>query len=138
MAAPVQSKQRNGTLMLGGTLQVNAQTKNVKISAKISGAGDSLELLSGDILSGDGETEWTLSGSAIQDWSDPAGLTQFSWDNHDQDVAFTWAPAGANGPTYAGTCHVVALDVGGDVGKRLEHDFEWACSGKPVVNPAAP
>jgi hypothetical protein len=134
----IESKQRNGTLTLGGTFTaVAGQASNVVISPKHNDGGDALELLDGTTLTGDGTTDWTLKGKAVQDWSDPAGFTEYTWDNDGDEVAYEWQPMGVAGPKYSGTVRVKALEVGGDVGKRLEHEFEWPLTGKPnVTRPA--
>lgn len=128
-----QSKLKNGTLTLGGVggLSAHTQASNVRITTKEGNAGDSLELLSGEVLSGDATVEYALAIKVVQDFDDPDGVINWSWDHAGESVAFSWQP-NPDAPTYAGVARVVPIEVGGDVAKRLDVDAEWALAGKPV------
>lgn len=131
---PTESKLKNGTFTIGSTpLAMATQAANVRIVPETSEDGDPLELLSGDVLAADATTTWTLAARMIQDFTDPAGLIAFSWDEAGETVPFTWAPNGATGPSYAGNVVVRPLEVGGDVNRRLENELEWVITAKPTV-----
>lgn len=128
-----QSKIKSGTLTLGSgpALAVHTQASNVVISPKTSDGGDALELVSGEVLAGDGTTEWTLKVKLIQDFDDPEGVINYSWDNEGETVPYSWQP-NADAPTYTGTLRVDPIEVGGDAGKRLDVEVEWILTGKPT------
>lgn len=131
----VQSKLKNGTLTLGadgpGQCVVHTQASNVRITPKTNDGGDALELLDGTVLTGDATTDWSLIVKAIQDFDDPAGFQNWTWDNLGEEHPYEWTP-NADAPTYSGTLRVDAAEVGGDVGKRLDHELELKLTGKPV------
>lgn len=127
-----ESKLKSGTLTFtvgGGTpLAFTCQATNVRISPKHDEDGDTLETLCGDVLGAEETRTDSLLITAVQDFDDPAGFQSFSWDNDRTPAEFSWKP-NATGPTYTGTVKVRALEVGGDVNKRLTVDAEWPCVG---------
>lgn len=134
----IESKLKNGTL----TFTVDAvpvsfasQATNVRITPSHDEDGDPVETLEGDVIGAEETRSDTLTIAAIQDFDDPAGFQSFSWDNDREAIPFTWKP-NATGPTYAGTVKVRALEIGGDVNKRLTVDAEWPCVGTVTRTPA--
>lgn len=134
-----ESKLKSGTL----TFTVGAeaasfacQATNVRISPKHDEDGDALETLCGDVIGAEETRTDSLLITAVQDFDDPEGFQSFSWDNDRTSVPFTWQP-NATSPTYTGTVKVRALEVGGDVNKRLTVDAEWPCIGDVERTPAA-
>lgn len=132
-----ESKIKEGTLTLDG-VDHSCQPTSVKITPGYEEEGDALETLCGDLLSPDTTRSDTLAITAVQDFTDVAGLVNFSWLNDLEHVPFVWAPRGAEGPTYSGTVEVRALEVGGDVGKRLSTEAEWKVDGKAIRAEPAP
>lgn len=130
-----EDKLKNGTLTLG-SFDFATQAQNVSIAPAHKEDGDPLETLSGDQLTPDTVRSNMLKITAIQDFSDPAGFVAYSWDNDLDTVAFVWKPQGATGPTYSGNVQVRAVEVGGEVNKRLTTEAEWPCEG-PVLPTAA-
>ena len=131
-----ESKLKDGSLILGGPAgfaKFATQATNIQIEPKSKDEGDPVETQDGSTLAADKVTEWTLKAKAIQDFTDPAGLIAYSWENDGDQVSYEWKPRGASGPTYSGTVRIAPLATGGDVNKRLSTDVEWALSGKPVV-----
>lgn len=133
-----ESKIKDGSLLLGG-VDFSCQPTNVKVTPPNPPSGsssdDSTEVLCGNVLASDsgGDNSWRLAFTQIQDFTDPDGLIQYSWDNQGDEVPFTWAPRGAAGPSFAGTVQVWPIELGGDVNKRLTSDAEWTItSGKPA------
>lgn len=78
------------------------------------------------------KTDYTLDGSAINDFTDPTGLQRFCYDNDNSEMEFEWIPITANGTTLTGTVQLHAFPMGGKVGEQLVTDFSWACIGKPA------
>ena len=131
-----ESKLKSGVLTLDGT-DFSCQPTNVRVTPSHSEDGDAVETLCGDELGADLNRSDVLAMTSIQDFTDTAGLQKFSWDNDGTTVPFSWQPQGASGPTFAGNVSVRALEVGGDVNKRLTVDVEWPCVGTPTWTPAA-
>lgn len=131
----IQSKLKNGTLTIGGT-SFATQASNVTLTPDTSEDGDTLEVLSGDTILPEERTAWTLNLGLIQDFTSPAGLIQYSYDNAGDVVAFSWKPDGADAFTVTGSVKVRPIELGGDVGARLTTSAEWPCQGTPVfANP---
>jgi hypothetical protein len=89
---------------------------------------DDLELLCGDIATSGGGATLTanLAITALQDFTNAAGLTSFSWTNDGLEKEFQWNPTDVAGNLWSGKCRITALEVGGEVGQRLTNDAEWA------------
>lgn len=139
-----QSKLKNGSLTLAG-IEFGCQPTNVTITPPDPPSGsssdDSTEVLCGNVLDSDsgGSSSWRLTFTGIQDFEDPDGLINFSWENQGQDVPFNWAPMGTLGPSFSGTVEAWPLALGGDVNKRLTSDAEWTITtGMPTRTEATP
>jgi hypothetical protein len=135
--AVVESKLKQGTLTLGGTgdpvtggVEFACQATNVRITPSFTEDGDTLETLCGDKLAPSVTTEWALAGTSIQDFDNPDGFVKWSWDNNKTDQPFTWNP-NTGTTSISGTVQVRALEMGGDVAKRITSDFEWRLQGDP-------
>lgn len=128
-----ESRQRNGTLTLDATAFAFQMTA-VSLEPKTDEDGDPIEVLSGDALAADETTTWTLKFTALQDFTDAAGLVNWALTNAGDTVPFVWAPAGAGAgkPTYNGNVKVRALTIGGEVNKRLDTPGEWPVIGEPT------
>jgi hypothetical protein len=131
-----ESKVNNGSLTLGGT-EFATQASNVRITPTYDEDGDALPMLDGGELTADVIRGNTLAITAVQDFTDAAGFVNYTWLNDLELVPFVWKPTGPTGPTYSGNVEVRAVEVGGDVKKRLTSDAEWTCSG-PVNRTEAP
>jgi hypothetical protein len=132
------SRVKNGTLGLGETpIQFETQATNVAIVPDHT-QEDGVETLSGDMSSPSLTTTYSLVITAIQDFDDAAGFVAYTWDESGTEVPFTWEPSGATGPTYAGTCQIRAVEVGGDVATQLTTEAEFPIVGVPTrTEPAA-
>lgn len=126
-----ESKLDTGTLTIGGT-EFAAQASAVKIVPSRESNGDPLPLLDGTTLAADSTRGDVLQITAVQDFTNPAGLQHYSWVHDGETVAFTWTPNGAANDTFTGSVSVKALEVGGEVRTRLSVDAEWACVGAVV------
>jgi len=131
-----EDRLKAGTLSLtvgaGPAVEFATQATNVKLTPSSKEDGDRLEVLSGDTIEPDRLTEWVLAITAVQDFSDTAGFVAFALDNDGELATYTWAPQGITGVSYAGSCTVAAVEIGGDVNARLTTDAEWPCTGKPT------
>lgn len=131
------SRNRGGTLTLDAQ-QFAKQITSVELEPSEDTEGDSVETLSGARIEADEVTSWTLNLGAIQDFTDPAGLVEFARANAGELIAFTWAPNGATGPSYAGTVRVRAMTIGGEVAARLTSTKGWPVIGQPDVTYPGP
>lgn len=125
-----QSRLKAGTLTLDA-LPFATQATNVRLVPKTDEQGDSLEVLSGDTITPDDSTAWSLVVTAVQDFDDPDGLVAFAMANAGTVVPYTWKP-NATGVSYAGTVKVRPMEIGGDVDARLTTDLEWPCQEAPT------
>lgn len=128
-----ESRHRNGTLTLDA-IPFDFQMTAVELEPKTDQDGDPIEVLSGDVLAADEKTTWTLKFTALQDFTDAAGLVNWAMQNAGEVVAFVWAPAGTGTgkPTYSGNVKVQPLTIGGEVNKRLDTPGEWPIVGVPT------
>lgn len=131
-----ESKIKEGTLTLGG-VDHSCQPINVRITPGYNEEGDRVETLCGDTLSPDTTRNDTLNITAVQDFTDPAGLIAYSWEHDLEKVPFVWMPTGAGGMGYSGTVEIRAIEVGGDIAKRNTSEVAWAVDGAATVIPAA-
>lgn len=130
------SRQGVGVLRLG-TVDFAAQISNVRLvpshnsedGTKTLGIPNPAPLVS---------TSYALQGSAIQDWEDTAGFLNYTWQNNNTEVPFTWTPNNAKHVTYTGTCQVLAIEVGGEIDAQTTSDFEFAVVGTPTRSETAP
>lgn len=136
---PVESKIKDGQLLLGpdgiDQLDVSCQPTNVRIVPGYDEEGDRLEVLCGDVLEPDTTRTDTLAFTAVQDFTDPDGLVAYSWAHELERVPFIWRPRGVGSIEYTGTVEVRALEVGGDVNKRLTNEAEWKAFDVAPVQP---
>jgi hypothetical protein len=131
----VTSKVKEGTLTFGDTTPVDfsCQPTNVRLTPTTN-SEDPLETLCGDTAAGTGSTTWELTGTAIQDFTDPAGFLMYCFDHVGEIVPFTWLPT-ADSAEWSGSVTVVALEIGGDVNTRITTDFAFPIQGTPTYTP---
>jgi hypothetical protein len=137
--AVVVSKLKAGTLTVGG-VSFACQATNVRlVPPEQPGADKAEETLCGDPLPDEGDTGsvWSLRITAVQDFTDADGFSAYTWTHQGEELPYTWAPVGADGPSYAGTVTVWPVEIGGDVNRRLTADAEWRCTDKPTRTEAA-
>jgi hypothetical protein len=129
----IASKLKSGKLTLGETatkIEAACQTTSVKLVPNYD-TEQGVETLCGDREPDAVIERWELQLTAVQDWSDPAGLSEWLFEHAGQTVPYSWQPA-ANGPTFSGTCQVYAIEIGGEVGARLSSDATFPCMQKPT------
>jgi len=135
VATPVQSHLLGpGSLKIGptGTAQeFSAQLTNVKLTPSYS-ASDAITVLSGEVLPGDDELTWALSGTILQAYK-KTDLIHWAFVNKMLVLDFDFVPSTANSDYgWKGKVKVVPLEVGGDVKTRNTTDFEFALVGDPT------
>jgi hypothetical protein len=135
-----ESKLKSGTLTFtiapAAAVSFACQATNVRITPDHNEDGDAVETLCGDKLTPDTTRADALNITAIQDFDDPDGFVAFSWANDLAEAVVSWKP-NATSPTYGGTVQGRAVEVGGDVNKRITTDAEWPFQTAVTVTPAA-
>ncbi len=92
---------------------------------------DDVPVLSGETVPGDASTDWTVKGTANQDF-DKASFELFCYVNRLTDMPFLFTPKNTSAVSWSGVCTVVPLTVGGDVKKKNTSDFEFRVIGEPT------
>lgn len=116
------SRNKTGTLTLDGD-SFETQATSVALVPTTDEVGDPIETLSGDTITADDETTWTLNITAIQDFTDAAGLLEFLRANAGDVVTFDWKPTTAAVPHWSGTCKIRPTTIGGNVNERLTSEI---------------
>ena len=120
----VDTRVKSGVLSLCGT-DFSCQPTSVSInpSSSAAGAANELEVLCGDKVSDGGSAEdftATLDITQIADFGNAAGLQAELWKNIGKECTFSWQPTGDAADTWTGKVKIVANQVGGTVGERLQ------------------
>lgn len=131
-----ESRLKGGTLTLDGD-PFAKQASNVTLEPKTDEQGDALETLDESTIEPEDVTTWSLKIGAVQDFDDPAGFIAFTLENAGAIVPFVWK-GNATGTSFAGTCKVRPVAIGGDVNARLTTEAEWPIIGDPVPTYPAP
>ena len=124
-----------GTLQLGtapGT-EFGFQVSNIRIVPAVNST-DGTPTLAVPEPAPETKTDWSLDGSAINDFAASAGLQRYCYDNDGNTVAFSFTSntTVGEGATCSGEIVVRAFEIGGNVGEQLVTDFSWPCVGKPT------
>jgi len=127
------SRVRTGSLIFdpsGTPSDFSCQPTAVSIQPQNTDASaDFIEVLCGDEIPSDANTsaelEANLVFTAIQDFTDSAGLVAYSWLHNGEEMEFTWQPTSDPADSWLGTVKVQALEVGGEVNTRLTNDAQW-------------
>lgn len=123
------SRVRQGVLTIDG-IDHSCQPTAVSIQPDNTAAGGAteLELLCGDKLTEAGDSasfSANLTITAVQDFTNAAGLVAQSWKSNGATVDFSWQATASSADTWTGKVVVAALEVGGDVGARLTTPVSW-------------
>lgn len=123
------SRVKNGSLSLGGSLFSCQPTAVSIVPENEGGDEDTLEVLCGDVLTDatNATLTATLNITAVQDFTAASGqsLVAYSWANNNKEVAFEWSPTPDAQDKWVGKVVVQALEIGGEVATRLTTDAEW-------------
>lgn len=137
--AVIESRLKDGTLTLGTApddVDFSCQVTNARVNTSYEDDGSAQETLCGDqIAVGRKLSGRSLAGTFIQDWTAATdSITDYCYLHELEEVAFSYAPNGATGPTLTGTVRVEvpAETYGGDVNTRVTSDFEWQMT-QPLV-----
>ena len=125
--AVTDSRVKKGSLIIDGRA-FSCQPTNVNIAVDhTASTEDPVEVLCGDTVVDAGSSSKTanLAITAIQDFTNPAGLIGFSWLNDGLEKDFSWCSTEDPDDTWQGRVTVQALTVGGDVAARLTTDATW-------------
>lgn len=129
-----------GSLILdapnGGNVNLDAscQVANLVIAAK-GDSEDPTPTLCGGSVAGARTYAWTMAGSLFQDL-EANGLIDWTWKNAGAEVGFTFIPDTTGEARVRGTVMVDPIDLGGDVKKRNQSEFEWNITGDPQFTAA--
>lgn len=136
-----ESKLKSGVLTLDG-VDYACQATNVRLvpPGDARGGSDDTEVLNGNVLApedtGANAPRWTLHIRAVQDFTNASGFTMWAFENDGDTVPYSWKP-NASGPTFSGQIVVKAVEIGGDVNRRLFTPAEFECTAKPTYTAAA-
>lgn len=127
--AVTESKVRQGTLTICGE-DHSCQPTAVAIVPEntAGGAANELEVLCGDKLSEGGTSDEfaaNLVFTAIQDFTNAAGLIAQSWKSNGVTCDFVWRPTSQAADEWHGKVTIQAIEVGGEVGQRLTSQVSW-------------
>lgn len=136
MSAPTPVKLGPGTMQIGATgtsIDMSCLIQSATVSWSVD-TEDDLNVLCGDTVPGARTYTASISGTALQDLTDPQGLVDFTWEHKGEAVPVVFTPNSAADATVTGTVVIDPLDVGGDeYGSVMTSDFEWAFVGEPAL-----
>lgn len=123
-----------------GTLKLGATGTSVDYSQQVmectvawdKDKDDDVPVLSGATLAGDASYTASLKGKVAQDLI-AGGLVDTTWTKKGTTVPFEYTPATAEKATVKGDLVIDPLDIGGEVKKRGEAEFEWSIVGEPTL-----
>lgn len=130
--APKHYKVGPGKLTFGSSTgtDFSAQVTSCTITPNVT-RGDSIHVLSGDVLVGDSSYTATLTASLLQDLT-TSGIVAYSWSNAGETVDFEYTPNTVVGATVVGTVVVDPISVGGEVNTRATSEISWTCDELPA------
>lgn len=123
------------------TVDASCQVNNVILAQDAPTTEDPLMTLCGDAVGGTSTPgNFHLTGTIVQDFDSEAvggGVQEFSWVHRNEVVAFTFTPTGATGGITAitGKLTMGFIGIGGDVGVRLQQDFDFVLTEVPSIEP---
>jgi hypothetical protein len=123
------SRVRQGVLTIDGD-DFSCQPTSVSIvpDNTAGGEGTELEVLCGDKLTDAGDAASfgaALTITAIQDFTNAAGLVATSWTKNGTTVPFEWQATASPSDKWTGKVTVQAVEVGGEVGQRITTPVSW-------------
>ena len=126
-----ESRQGPGTLTLGTLTGAGCQMSNVRLVPEAEDE-DGTPTLCDPTPAPTLTTNWTLQGTAVQDWELDAatGFVEFCRVHDGETLPFEWVPNTAIGVEYSGSCQVRAVEIGGDVAVQTTTDFEFPVVGE--------
>lgn len=127
------SRQGPGTLVLGTTTpgEVGFQCSSVQLVPSVDST-DGTPTLADPNPAPLTTTSYALEGTAIDDYTNPAGLQRYCYDHDGEELGFVWTPNTTDAATCTGDVVVQAFQMGGEMRDQQTNDFSWPCVGKPV------
>jgi hypothetical protein len=131
---------------LKGTLHLGDAVAGVDAEAQVSAIGtpqtvtrDSpLTVLTGDVVQAGATYSWSLTGTMVLDWTDPAGVFYWVHTNQGTEQPFTFEPVGTTGPTIAGNVVVDGWNLEElNSGALVVSKFTWPVQGQVTITPPA-
>ena len=130
-----------GTLTIGDTgseVDVSCQVTAMRI-AWDKDADDDVKVLCGEVAPGAVEYSATLTGTVFQDFDDPEGIANLTWEHKGEQYSFVFVPSTEWAKSASGIVTLDPLDFGGDeVGTNMTADLEWSIVGDPVLADVVP
>lgn len=127
-----------GTLKLGDTttgMAMEAQVSKVGVPQNVT-RDAAVTVLTGDVVQASATYSWSLTGEAVLDMSDAAGIYYFVNDNQGSQLPFEFLPIGAAGPTITGTCIVDGWTTEElNAGAIVISKFVWPIQGQITRTP---
>lgn len=125
-----------GTLKLGPapgppTNEFNTQTSAVRLTPAVE-SEDGTPTLAVPEPAPNTSIAWALNIDAIQDFTEPAGLVNYLFDNQLDEQLFEWVPDTPDGAKWAGTVQLVPMEIGGDVAVQIVTSVELPLVGAPT------
>lgn len=103
---------------------LSEQVTNVKLVPKVK-TDDPIPVLSGGTVAGDREESFTLKGKMLPDFGETDSILEWLFTNRGKTMSFEFQPSTAKARQITGDLVVEATEIGGDVGKADEVDFEF-------------
>ena len=137
---PTISSKLKGTFHLGDALT------GVDCEAQISHIGTpqtvtrdaAVTVLTGDVVQAGASYSWALTGTALLDWTDAAGMFYWVHTNQGTNQAFTFAPIGDEGPEFAGMCVIDGWNLEElAAGSIVSSKFAFPIQGQLTITPPA-
>lgn len=132
---PIKSfKVGPGELIFGEPGDVNefsAQVTAATVEPSVD-TEDDVPVLSGEVLPGEDEETFVLTGSGLQDIT-ATGFTTWTWENAGTVVPFIYIPHSETARQISGEIKVRRTNIGGEVKARATADFEFPIVGVPVL-----
>lgn len=75
---------------------------------------------------------WACTLSFAQDWAE-TGLSRYLFDNEGEEVAVTFSPRNATGPSFAADLIITPGAIGGTVDSVATATVTLGCKAKPVI-----
>lgn len=126
----VESRLRVGQLELG-PYTFGCQQTAVTLTPTHETVGSDTVTWCGRTVPASVRTRWTLTGTAVSDFADPAGFVRYAHGADNTTVPFRWTPNATTIP-WVGTVKVRAVEIGGTVGRRLTVGWTWPLEGAPA------
>lgn len=122
-----QVKLGDGLLTLdpgGAAKELSEQITNAVLEPKVNN-GERKKTLSGGTYTEGRSEEWTLGGKMLPDFGETDSIQEYCFTNRGKTFSFEFVPNKDKAKKFSGTLTVEAVQLGGDVGKADEVEFEF-------------